>query len=132
MSDYPQSACRSDWERNPQTDDGHAHDWHMVITEPYPGRRDPMTICRICTAPRCGHTFDDDPCLERRHHTGMHIHESGRFRPLGDILPPLCTCGHEDEPYANHVLPCEVADLHQRRERIRIREQARRRAEENR
>jgi hypothetical protein len=83
---HPQHACDPNWEQNPRTDDGHAHDWHMVVIAPRPGRTEAMTVCRVCTAPRCGHTFDEDPCLERRHHSGLHIYESGRFEPLGGIL----------------------------------------------
>jgi hypothetical protein len=29
--------------------------------------------------------------MERRHHPDLHIHFSGRFRPVGDLLP-------EDQP----------------------------------
>lgn len=125
MSDYPQHACRPGWEWHPQTDDGHGHEWHVVKIEPWPGRIEDMTVCRVCTAPRCGFTSDIDPCIERRHHRDMHIYASGRFEPLGGILPPECTCGHDDRPYAEHVMPCEVADLHQRKERIRRRESGR-------
>lgn len=84
---YPRRACPIQWESDPRIDDGHAHDWHMVVTEPYPGHREAMTVCRVCRAPRCGHTFDDDPCIERRHHDGLHIYESGRYEPLGGLLP---------------------------------------------
>ena len=126
MTDYPQSAWPIRWESDPRIDDGHAHRWEMVVVQPRPGHREAVTRCAVCSAPRCGHTFDDDPCLERRHHRGMHIHESGRFEPLGGILPPECTCGREDQPSAEHVLPCAVADLHRRRERIARREREQR------
>lgn len=122
MTDLPQSAWPIRWESDPRIDDGHAHQWEMVVVQPYPGHREAVTRCSVCSAPRCGYTFDEDPCMERRHHREVHIYESGRFEPLGGILPPLCTCGHEDETYSAHVPPCEVADLHQRRERIRQRE----------
>lgn len=118
---YPGRAW-GNWEQDPRIDDGHAHDWEMVVVETYPGHSEPVTRCKHCHAPRCGFTFATDPCTQRRHHRDMHIYESGRFEPLGGILPPECTCGHEDQPYGEHVLPCEVADLHQRRERIRRRE----------
>jgi hypothetical protein len=93
MTTLPQHACRPGWEQHPQTDDGHAHHWHLVITQPWgphhPEHREAMTVCRICTAPRCGHTFADDPCTERRHHRGLHITESGRWYPQsGMTLPP--------------------------------------------
>lgn len=90
MADFettlPRRACRPDWEQNPETDNGHAHDWHMVIIESYPGNTEAMTVCRVCTAPRCGSTFDDDPCLSRRHHRDPHVYESGRVRPVGGGL----------------------------------------------
>lgn len=82
----PQHACRLRWESDPQTRDGHAHEWHLVVTAPR-GADDPyreaMTVCRVCTAPRCGHTFDDDPCLSVRHHLDPHVYESGAVRPVG-------------------------------------------------
>lgn len=83
----PRQAWPNGWEQDPRIDDGHAHDWHMVIVEPWPGRREAVTCCRVCYAPRCGHTFDDDPCMERRHHDGLHIYESGRYEPVGGYLP---------------------------------------------
>ena len=90
MSTLPQHACPHGWEQDPRIDDGHAHDWHMVITQPWgpnhPEHREAMTVCRACGAPRCGTTFADDPCLERRHHRGVHRYESGRFQPIGGIL----------------------------------------------
>jgi hypothetical protein len=90
MSALPQHACPPGWEQDPRIDDGHAHNWHMVITQPWgrnhPEHREAMTVCRACGAPRCGATFADDPCLERRHHRGVHRYESGRFQPIGGIL----------------------------------------------
>lgn len=90
---YPGRAW-GNWEADPRIDDGHAHDWEMVIVETrppmdvHPSRREAVTRCRYCHAPRCGNTFEDDPCLERRHHRDLHIHESGRFEPISGLLPP--------------------------------------------
>lgn len=88
---YPQHACPHGWEQDPAIDDGHRHDWHMVVIQPYgpnnPDHREAMTVCRVCGAPRCGSTFDMDPCLARRHHLDPHIHESGGVRPIGSARP---------------------------------------------
>lgn len=86
-TDLPRRACRPDWEQNPETDDGHRHVWHMVVIESYPGHTEPMTVCKTCTAPRCGNTFEDDPCLSRRHHSDPHIYESGLVIPVGGTYP---------------------------------------------
>ena len=87
MSDrYPGAPWPLFWEQDPRIDDGHAHEWEMVVVEPYRGGREAVTRCASCHCPRCGHTFDDDPCLERRHHRGLHIYESGRYEPVGGYL----------------------------------------------
>lgn len=85
-SDVPQRACPPSWEQDPRIDDGHKHDWIMVIIAPRGGSnpfREAMTVCRQCRAPRCGDTFDSDPCMSRRHHADPHIHESGKVRAVG-------------------------------------------------
>ncbi len=85
-AEVPTHACPYAWEQDPRIDDGHRHDWHMVVIAPRGTRnpyREAMTVCRDCGAPRCGWTFDNDPCLNRRHHADPHIYESGAVRPLG-------------------------------------------------
>lgn len=82
-----QRAWPAGWEQDPRIDDGHGHQWEVVTIAPHPGWTEAVTRCRVCLAPRCGSTFVADPCLERRHHDGMHIYESGEFAPLGGILP---------------------------------------------
>lgn len=81
------------WERDPRIDDGHAHEWELVHLLADGERRlfeEDVIRCAACHTPRCGGTlkFDPDPCMERMHHRGMHIHLSGGFRPLGDLLLP--------------------------------------------
>lgn len=75
------------WEQDPRIDDGHAHNWEMVVVTHHPGQTEAVTRCATCHAPRCGSTFQIDPCMERRHHDGLHIHESGRYAPVGGYLP---------------------------------------------
>jgi hypothetical protein len=76
------------WESDPRIDDGHAHEWELVLLEGDGERRrftEEVVRCRCsnCHAPRCGDSRDEDPCMERRHHRGLHIYLSGMFEPLG-------------------------------------------------
>lgn len=75
------------WEQDPRIDDGHAHDWETVLLLPGPqrGRGDEVVRCARCHAPRCGHVHDPDPCMERRHHTGLHLYLSGSYEPVGGV-----------------------------------------------
>lgn len=78
------------WEQDPRLDDGHAHHWErcrLIGGNQYRREDEDVVRCRTCHAPRCGSSRDDDPCMERRHHRYMHIHLSGGFRPIGDLLP---------------------------------------------
>lgn len=75
------------WESDPRIDDGHAHDWERVTVHLRHEARNPFVIrCATCHAPRCGHSLDRDPCMERRHHDGLHITLLGRFEPVGGYL----------------------------------------------
>lgn len=77
------------WEQDPRIDDGHAHAWELVLLQGDGRHRrytEEVVRCASCHVPRCGHSRDDDPCMERRHHRGLHIHLSGRYEPLGGIL----------------------------------------------
>ena len=75
------------WESS--VDESCAHEWEIVTMPEWRGRRAANVIrCATCHAPRCGHSTDDDPCMERRHHDGLHIYLSGRYEPLGGILGP--------------------------------------------
>lgn len=76
------------WESLEVIDDGHAHEWELVtIPARYPGGRGESVIrCASCHVPRCGHSLDRDPCMERRHHNGLHITLHGSFTPLGGYL----------------------------------------------
>jgi hypothetical protein len=65
--------CRHEWER-------------IVISDSHPEPMEPAVRCRICHTPRCGHSDDHDPCMERRHHRGIHIRLSGQFDPVGGYL----------------------------------------------
>jgi len=77
------------WESDPRIDDGHAHLWGCVLLEGDNAARrftEEVVRCQVCQVPRCGGSTEDDPCMERRHHHGLHIHLSGRFAPLGGYL----------------------------------------------
>jgi hypothetical protein len=86
------------WEQADLTDDGHPHQWERVLVVTlYPQDSGPALVqrweavirCRVCRCPRCGSSSDPDPCMERRHHDGLHITLHGRFEPVGGSLPPL-------------------------------------------
>ena len=70
-------------------DDGHAHEWERcrLLADGQRRLREEFVVrCASCHVPRCGHSNDDDPCMERRHHDSLHIYLSGRFEPLGGLL----------------------------------------------
>ena len=74
-------------------DDGHAHDWELVTIPPHPVTpmmpmmpTERVVRCATCHVPRCGHSTDRDPCMERRHHNGLHITLHGTFEPVGGYL----------------------------------------------
>lgn len=79
------------WESDPRIDDGHSHEWervHLIADGRLRRFEEDVVRCATCHVPRCGGASVDDPCMERRHHRDMHIHLSGGFRPIGDLLPP--------------------------------------------
>lgn len=60
-----------DWERTPDSD--HLCEWETVLLAPSRTRRcEEVVRCATCHAPRCGGTYDDNPCMRRRHHQGGH------------------------------------------------------------
>ncbi len=74
------------WESS--VDESCAHEWQIVTTSDWRGRpAESVVRCAVCHVPRCGHSTDADPCMERRHHNSLHIYLSGRFEPLGGLLP---------------------------------------------
>jgi hypothetical protein len=77
-----------DWEQRPEAD-ACPHQWETHVTPNGSGGK-PETVvrCQFCHTPRCGHSNDPDPCMERRHHTTVHIYPSGRFEPVGGYLRP--------------------------------------------
>lgn len=80
------------WEQSPALDN-HPHLWErcLVVTIDSDGtvqRWEACVRCRVCRCPRCGSASDPDPCMERRHHDGLHITLHGRFDPVGGYLPP--------------------------------------------
>ena len=79
------------WESDPTIDNGHGHEWQrcLLLDGPQRWRTEHVVRCGVCHAPRCGDSGDTDPCMERRHHDGLHIYLSGEFAPLSGILPPL-------------------------------------------
>lgn len=73
------------WESS--VDEMCAHEWEIVSLPEWHGRRAENVVrCAACHVPRCGESTCDDPCMERRHHHGLHIYLSGRWEPLGGIL----------------------------------------------
>jgi hypothetical protein len=42
-----------------------------------------MVYCKRCHVPRCGHSYDPDPCLLARHHRTEHVYASGAVKPVG-------------------------------------------------
>jgi hypothetical protein len=77
------------WEQDPHIDDGHAHDWECCLLEAdglHRTRMEEVVRCAICLAPRCGHSIDEPPCMERRHHSGIHIYLDGSYEPIGGYL----------------------------------------------
>lgn len=88
---YPwQAPWPQRWESDPAIESC-AHRWervHLLADGKYRRFEEHVVRCADCHAPRCGYTQDEDPCMERRHHRGVHIHLSGRFEPLGGYLRP--------------------------------------------
>jgi hypothetical protein len=81
------------WEQDPRIDDGHAHVWECCLLAADGLHRlwiEEIVRCAVCLAPRCGHSIDDDPCMERRHHRACHRYLSGRREHLGGLAQ---TCG---------------------------------------
>lgn len=71
------------WERDPRTDDGHRHEWEVVMLGP-PGHRVAEVVrCSVCLCPRCGHLHDTNPCLLRRHHRVDHAYSNGGKEKVG-------------------------------------------------
>lgn len=66
-----------------------AHEWERILLladGPQRYATEEAVRCARCHVPRCGHTTDPDPCMERRHHKTLHIYLSGAFEPLGGYL----------------------------------------------
>jgi hypothetical protein len=75
-----------DWEQRPEADSC-MHQWEHHVTPNGSGGKPEMVVrCVKCHTPRCGHSNDPDPCMERRHHDSVHIYPSGRFEPVGGYL----------------------------------------------
>jgi hypothetical protein len=76
------------WERD--VDETCAHEWEsclLLADGRYRAHEEIVIRCRLCHVPRCGHSEDLDPCMERRHHSSLHIYLSGCWEPLGGLLP---------------------------------------------
>lgn len=84
------------WESDARIDDGHAHEWEWVVCRSWRGKYhrrasdgstfDTVIRCSVCHVPRCGDVKSPDPCMERRHHLGMHFHFSGGVDLLGGLM----------------------------------------------
>lgn len=85
------------WEQDPRIDDGHPHVWETVLLGARQGawrrrahrRVEEVVRCQVCKAPRCGTSVDPNPCMERRHHRGVHVYLDGSFEPVGGLLPEI-------------------------------------------
>lgn len=50
--------------------------WEHVLVTTHTGAGNEVCIrCRICRAPRCGHSDDPDPCMLVRHHRPIVAHQ---------------------------------------------------------
>jgi hypothetical protein len=79
----PGEAPWCSWESDPRIDDGHQHRWECVLLAPSLGHRlEEVVRCKVCHAPRCGHSMDEDPCMLRRHHLRWHLYLSGRTEAM--------------------------------------------------
>lgn len=72
------------WEQDPRIDDGHRHEWEVVMLGP-PGhpRVEEVVRCSVCHCPRCGFTYDPNPCMLRRHHRVDHEYANGGKERVG-------------------------------------------------
>ena len=80
------------WEQ--RDNDACGHQWERVFVTTRRHDPEPVVRCRECYVPRCGHSDDRDPCMERRHHGGVHITLHGSYEPVGGYLrttPPAVT-----------------------------------------
>lgn len=71
------------WEQDPRVDDGHRHEWELVMLGPPGHRVEEVVRCSVCLCPRCGHTHDPNPCMERRHHRCEHHYANGGKEKVG-------------------------------------------------
>lgn len=72
------------WEQ--RDNDSCAHRWERVVVHRKGTKSEPVVRCSECRVPRCGHSDDPDPCMERRHHRTVHIYLGGEFAPIGGYL----------------------------------------------
>lgn len=80
------------WEQEPGIDGTHTHSWECVLLGATEGQRvEEVVRCSACLVPRCGSSTDEDPCMERRHHTACHRYLSGRTEHMGGIAS-RCGC----------------------------------------
>lgn len=75
------------WEQDQKADEC-SHRWECVTVRRYAHAPEPVVRCIECNTPRCGHSDDRDPCMERRHHSTVHVFLSGWFEPVGGTLRP--------------------------------------------
>lgn len=85
------------WEQSPNAD-GCTHVWETVSAEQYPGHFVTVDRCETCHTPRCDSTNEATQCLERRHHSTLHIYPNGYFEPVGGYLRPESPVHQTEEP----------------------------------
>lgn len=89
---YPEHPFPHGWERSSAAEECY-HQWETVRVQTMPpnpnvpDRIETVIRCEICHTPRCDRLDQDrTQCVERRHHSTVHIYPSGRFDPIGGYL----------------------------------------------
>jgi hypothetical protein len=80
------------WEQDPKVRECFHTRWETCLLAAdglHRVRVEEVVRCVECHAPRCGHTTDEDPCIEVRHHDGPHV-------------PASCIPAWRDDPIARH------------------------------
>ena len=81
------------WESDPRIDNGHGHIWETCLLSAdgkHRVRVEEVVRCMVCHAPRCGHSVDRNPCMERHHHRVCHRFPNGATEHVG--TPQTCGC----------------------------------------
>lgn len=83
VTDLPRQVFEIGWEQKSGIDEC-SHVWHSIPFRTSDDKVGFVEGCERCGSPRCG----SGTCVQRRHHSSVHIYEDGSFEPLGGILAP--------------------------------------------